>query len=66
MKGEMLVEQVAADATEEVVGGRREPVAKVKDIIEDEHNGRAYKGIDDTYHDEFQEGLIREKLYLTA
>ena len=35
-------------------------------IIEDEHNGRAYKGIDDTYHDEFQEGLIREKLYLTA
>jgi hypothetical protein len=45
----MLVEDIAADATKEVVGSRRHPIALVKDIIKDKHNRGANKCVDYSY-----------------
>ena len=64
LKGKMFIENIAADASEEIVWGRWNPIAQVEDIIEYKHNCSTHDSIDDTYYDELHKGLVSKQPYL--
>jgi len=60
---EMFIEKITADTTKEIIRSRRDPIIQVKDIIEYKHDGCAHNRVNNTYHHEFHECLIREQAY---
>ena len=60
LKGKMLIKDIAADTSKEIVGSRRNPIAEMEDIIEYKHDCATHDSVDDTYHDELHESLVSE------
>ena len=58
VEGEMLVQEIAEDAAEEVVAERADPVAAAKDVVEHKHDSRAKQRVDHSYNEKGQERLI--------
>jgi len=59
LKGEILVEKIAEDAAEEIVGGAGQPVTQPENIVEHEHDGRAEQRVNHAHQKELPEGLIQ-------
>ena len=64
LKREVLIEEIADNAAEEIVGGRGDPVAQMEDIIEHKHDGRTHYRVDHTNHHKLHESLVSEQSYL--
>lgn len=60
LKGKMFIKDIAADASKEIVGSRRNPIAEMKDVIKHKHYRATHNSVDDTYHDELHESLVSE------
>ena len=60
VKGKMLIKDIAADASKEIVGSRRNPIAEMKDVIKHKHDCATHDSVDDTYHDKLHESLVSE------
>ena len=59
-KRNILVKDITADTSENVIGGWRDPIAEVENIIEHKHDGCANNGVDDSHNDKFHEGFVSE------
>jgi hypothetical protein len=55
VEGEVLIEEVAQDAAEEIVAERADPVGAAEDVVEHEHDGRAEERVDNAHDEERQE-----------
>jgi hypothetical protein len=64
LEGKMLVKKVAADASKEVIRGRRNPITQMEDVVEYKHDSGTHDGINDTHHDKLHESLICKQTYL--
>ena len=56
---EGLVQEVAQDAAEKIIRGRRNPVAQVEHVVKNEHNRRAKQGVDDADDNEADDGSVQ-------
>ena len=54
----LLVEHIAEYAPDNVIRRRRYPVGAACQIVQPEHDGGTYQGVDDTDQDEFQEFFV--------
>ena len=59
LEREMLVQEVAQDTSEYVIGCRRYPVTEMQQIIKRKHHRRSKQRIYNSNHDKFPEGLIK-------
>ena len=62
VEGEMLVQEIAEDAAEEIVAERADPIAAAKDVVEHEHDSRAKQCVDHPHNEKGQERLIEYSL----
>ena len=54
----LLVEYITEYAPDNVIRRRRYPVGAAYQIVQPEHDGGAYQGVEDTDQDEFQEFFV--------
>lgn len=59
LKGECAVEEIAEDTSEEIIGCGGDPIAKMKHIVEQEHDPGSKQRIEYAHQDEFPEGMVK-------
>ena len=60
LKGEMLIEKIAQNAAEYVIGSGGDPVSQMKYVVKQEHDAGSEKGIGDADQNEFPESFIQK------
>lgn len=60
LEREMLIQNIAAYTSEEVIRCRGYPIAQMEYVVEHKHNSSTHNGIDDTHHYKFHKGLVGE------
>jgi hypothetical protein len=61
LKGEILVQKKTQYAGKKIVASRRKPVTPSRGIIQNKHDKRTSKGIDNSYQDKFKKGNIKQE-----
>ena len=58
LESEIFVEEIAYDTSDDIVGGRGNPIAEAYDVVGQEHDGGSYEGVDHADNEEFDGGFI--------
>ena len=63
LEGETLIEEIAQDAAEKVVGSGRNPITEMEHIVKDEHDRCSEQCVDDSHEDESSHCIIEFQVH---